>query len=133
MLTEQNKQIFDLLSEQRHKTPLPRRPMSAYSKGTQGSRMSNIPEVSKMRLQLISTDIYKSRQIITEHHKQEGGNLREVMTSSEIQSLLKRVGLHLEIGVVKALLKELGFNWNGKSCSMMILFNKCQEYVYGNE
>jgi hypothetical protein len=87
--------------------------------------MSNIPEVSKVRMQLIATDIYKSRQVITEHHKMEGGNLREVLSSSEIQSLLKRVGLHLEIGVVKALLKELGFNWNGKSCSMMILFNKC--------
>lgn len=133
LLTEQNKQLFDILSEQKHKPVLPRRPMSAYSRGTQGSRMSNIPEVSKLRLQLISTDLFKSRQLITEHQKSEGGNLREVLSSSEIQSLLKRVGMPLEIGVVKALLKELGFNWNGKSCSMMVLFNKCQEYVYGHE
>jgi hypothetical protein len=41
--------------------------------------------------------------------------------------------MHLEIGVLKALLRELGFNFNGKSCSMMSLFNKCQEFVYGNE
>jgi hypothetical protein len=95
--------------------------------------MSNLTEVSKMRLSMIATDIFKSRQVITEHQKAEGSNLRDVFTSSEITSLLRRVGIHLEIGVVKALLKELGFNWNGKSCSMMSLFNKCQEFVYGNE
>lgn len=54
------------------------------------------------------------------------------MSSSEILSLLKRVGIHLEIGVLKALLKELGFNWNGKACSMMSFFVKIAEFLSGN-
>lgn len=38
--------------------PISRRPMSAV---TRGSRMSNVPEVGKMKLMLIATDIYKNR------------------------------------------------------------------------
>ena len=44
------------------------------------------------------------------------------MSSSQIQAVLKKVGIYIEIGLVKALFKELGFNWNGKVCSLMGLF-----------
>jgi hypothetical protein len=54
--------------------------------------------------------------------KGEGGNLRDTLSSSEIQSLLRKIGFNIEIGIVKALLKQLGFSWNGKSCSLMGLF-----------
>jgi len=50
------------------------------------------------------------------------GNLRDLLSSSEIQGLLKKIGINIEIGVLKALLKYFGFNWNGKSCSLMSLF-----------
>jgi len=45
-----------------------------------------------------------------------------MLSSSELQALMKRVGIYVEIGHVKALLKDLGFNWNGKSCSLVSLF-----------
>lgn len=61
------------------------------------------------------------------------GNLRDVLSSSEIQVLLKKVGISIEIGVLKALLKYFGFNWNGKSCSLMNLFQKCQDLIEGKD
>jgi hypothetical protein len=61
------------------------------------------------------------------------GNLRDLLSSSEIQGLLKKVGISIEIGVLKALLKYFGFNWNGKSCSLMSLFQKCQEIIEGKD
>ena len=133
-MTEQNKQIFDQLSEQRSvNLPIQKRPMSAYSRGTAGSRMTNVPEVGRIRLTIIANDIYKNRSIITEHQKAEQSNLREMLSSSEILQLLRRVGIHLEIGVLKALLKELGFQWNGKACSMMSLFAKISDFITGQE
>ena len=54
-----------------------------------------------------------------------------MLSSSEILNILKKVGLYLEITHLKALLKEFGFNWNGKSCSLISLFQKCQEFLYG--
>jgi hypothetical protein len=89
------------------------------------SRMTNIPEVARSRLIVIANDIYRSRQAITENQKggaEGNGNIRDTLSSSEIQAVLKRVGINLEIGILKALLKQLGFNWNGKSCSLMNLF-----------
>jgi hypothetical protein len=61
------------------------------------------------------------------------GNIRDLLSSSEIQGLLKKVGISIEIGVLKALLKYFGFNWNGKSCSLMSLFQKCQEIIEGKD
>ena len=97
--------------------------MSAVTRGSSASRMSNIPEVAKSRLILIANDIYKCRQQLSDLQKGDvTGNLRDTLTSSEIQSLLKKVGINIEIGILKALLKYFGFNWNGKSCSLMNLF-----------
>jgi hypothetical protein len=96
--------------------------MSAVTRVTVNSRMTNIPEVSRSRLIIIANDIYRNRQAVTDQQKGENGNLRDTLSSSEIQSLLRKVGLNIEIGVIKALLKQLGFNWNGKSCSLMSLF-----------
>ena len=119
------------MSEHKNLTPGAKRPMSAYTRGSNNSRLTNVPEVSKVRLNLMASDIFKSRSDITELLKSDHGNLRDNLSSSEIQSLLKRVGLFIEIGHVKALLKELGFNWNGKACSMKSLFQKCQEFGHG--
>ena len=92
--------------------------MSSYSVG---SRMTNVPEVSRMKLMIIATDIYKHRQAIADQVGQSRVGLRDVLTSSEIQQHLKRTGIFLEISNVKALLRELSFNWNGPSCSFFEL------------
>jgi hypothetical protein len=43
---------------------------------------------------------------LTENIKSDqSGNLRDLLSSSEIQGILKKVGLHIEIGILKALLK----------------------------
>jgi hypothetical protein len=126
LLTEQNKQLFDQISESKSRA-LPKRPRSAYSRGSNNSRMSNVPEVSSYRLALVAADIYKLRQTLTDQQKADNSNLRETLSSSELQQLFKRVGLPIEIGLIKALLKGLGFNWNGKACSLLQLFQKCQE------
>lgn len=57
MLTEQNKAVFDRISEAKSGT-LSKRPMSAV---TRGSRMTNVPDVGRMKLMLIATDIHKNR------------------------------------------------------------------------
>lgn len=54
------------------------------------------------------------------------------MSSSEIQSTLKKMGIFIEIGNIKALLRELGFNWNGPACSFFDLFQQTKLFIYGN-
>lgn len=96
--------------------------------------MTNIPEVSRSRLIIIANDIFTRRQSITDTHKSENnGTLRDPLTSSEIQSILRKIGVNIEIGIIKALLKQLGFNWNGKSCSLMNLFQRCNDFIEGKD
>jgi hypothetical protein len=40
--------------------------MSAYSRGTSNSRITNLPEVSRVKLVAVANDIYKNRQAISE-------------------------------------------------------------------
>lgn len=133
LLTEHNKTIFDQYSESKIQAKYTtaagagvKRPGSVVTRGSSASRMSNVPELARSRLVLIANDIYRVRLQLTEIAKSDpSGNLREILSSSEIQGILKKVGLNIEIGFVKALLKYFSFNWNGKSCSLMNLFQKC--------
>ena len=93
--------------------------MSAYSGN---SRISHVPELAKMKLMMIATDIYKSRMQISDVISSTKVGLRDVLTSSEIQHILRKSGIHLDIGHVKALLRDLGFNWNGPACSFFDMF-----------
>jgi hypothetical protein len=43
-----------------------KRPMSAYSRASGSSRLTALPEVSRMKLQIIAGDIFKNRQVLTE-------------------------------------------------------------------
>ena len=61
-LTEGNKAQFDRQSDVTH-GPVSKRPMSAV---TRGSRMTNVPDVAKMKLMIIANDIHKNRQAISE-------------------------------------------------------------------
>jgi len=42
--------------------------------------------------------------------------------------LLQTIGYSIKIGNLKALLKELGFNWNGASCSLTQFIEKLRTY-----
>jgi CCDC81 eukaryotic HU domain 2 len=71
-LTESNKHIFDRMSEQQT-GPLAKRPMSAVTRLTSASRVTNVPEVGRMKLMLIANDLHRNRQAITETHLNSKG------------------------------------------------------------
>lgn len=110
--------MFDRQSDTKS-GPASRRPMSAV---TRGSRMTNVPDVARMKLMIIANDIYKHRSAISDILSQQKSSLRNTVSSSEIQSTLKKASIFIEIGNIKALVRELGFNWNGPSCSFFELF-----------
>lgn len=66
-LTESNKHIFDRISEQQT-GPLAKRPMSAVTRLTSASRVTNVPDIGRMKLMLIANDLHRNRQAITETH-----------------------------------------------------------------
>jgi hypothetical protein len=45
---------------------------------------------------------------------------------------LRRIGINVDIGHLKALLRELGYNWNGPSCSFFDLFSSLKVMLYGS-
>ena len=45
-------------------------------------------------------------------------------------SIFKRAGLFIQIGHLKALLKFLGYDWNGAVASIFELFNSCKQAMY---
>lgn len=45
--------------------------------------------------------------------------------------MLKRVGVFIEVQHLKALLKELGFHFNGPSASLTVLFSACKAFLHG--
>lgn len=59
--------MFDKLSEAKS-GPIAKRPMSAATRVTSNSRMTNIPEIGKMKLMIIANDVYRNRQAITESY-----------------------------------------------------------------
>ena len=67
-LTENNKNMFDKISEH-HNGPIPKnRPMSAATRVTSQSRMTSLPEVGRMKLMIIANDVYRNRQGIIDIH-----------------------------------------------------------------
>ena len=96
--------------------------MSAVSRLTGNSKMTYVPELNRQQLMLVATDIYKNRGGISEVLRGANTSMRSVISSSQILSFCKKVGIFMEIANLKALLRELGFNWNGPSCSFLDLF-----------
>ena len=69
----------------------------------------------------MATEIYNQRASICEGIRSGTGviSLRDVLPSTKIMKVLSQTCAYkIEIGNLKALLKELGFNWNGPSCSI---------------
>jgi hypothetical protein len=96
--------------------------MRALSRGfggsVAGSAMSVVPELDPAILMSIAWEVYGLRTRLVPKAKQLQIGLREMLTSSKLQKLVQAVGYNIKIGNMKALLKELGFNWNGSSCSI---------------
>jgi hypothetical protein len=61
--------------------PVAKRPMSAV---TRGSRMTNVPDVARMKLMIIANDIHKNRQAIIDSLSSSNSSMRNMMSSSEI-------------------------------------------------
>ncbi len=60
--------MFDRISDS-HKpqnTNTHKRPMSAVTRLTSASRMSNVPDIGRMKMMLIANDVYRNRQAISE-------------------------------------------------------------------
>ena len=61
------------MSEKKHGSTFSKRPMSAVTRLTTGSRVSNVPDIGRMKLMLIANDIHRNRQAITDCHIQNKG------------------------------------------------------------
>jgi len=59
-LTESNKNMFDRMSEAKS-GPLTKRPMSAVTRVTSASRVTNVPDIGRMKLMLIANEIFRNR------------------------------------------------------------------------
>jgi hypothetical protein len=76
----------------------------------------------------LANEIYSVRQALCQSIK-GGTTLRDTLSSSKLQSLLATAGYRISIGNLKALLKELGFSWNGPACSVQKLLQRLKEYL----
>ena len=93
--------------------------------------MTNLPEIGATKLMIIANEIFRNRAAIAESAKNGRKSLRDVISSSEICSFMKKAGIYIEIGNVKVLLREFGFNFNGPSISLFDLFSVCKNHVQG--
>lgn len=55
--------------------------------------------------------------------------LRDALSTSKIQMLFADAGYKITVINLKCVLKELGFNWNGKICSIQQLLGKLKDYI----
>ena len=55
--------------------------------------------------------------------------MRDVLSSSQILKIFQKIGIRVKIGELKAVLQEIGFNWNGPSCTIMQLVQRLKEYL----
>jgi hypothetical protein len=58
--------------------------MSAVTRLTSASRISNVPDIGRMKMMVIANDIFKNRQAISDNVTGAKGSLRDVLSSSEI-------------------------------------------------
>ena len=84
-----------------------------------------------MKLMIIANDLYRNRSAICDTVLKNKKALRDVLTSSEINTMLKKTGIFIDLANIKAILREFGYNWNGASCSFFDLFKSCNTFMYG--
>jgi hypothetical protein len=83
-----------------------------------GSAMSQIPDLDPAVLLNMAWEVFGLRTKLVAYAKKNQIGLREILNSTKLLKMLASLGYPLKIGNLKALLKELGFNWNGASCSL---------------
>ena len=88
------------------------------------SSMSVLPDLDPTILTSMAWEIFTLRTKLVPKAQQQKIGLREILTSSKLLKLLQMVNYPLKIGNLKALLRELGFNWNGAACSLTQLIDK---------
>jgi hypothetical protein len=91
-----------------------------------------VPELDRMKLMIIANDIYRNRAAISDVISGNKKSMRDTLSSSDLNSILKKTGIFIDISNIKALLREFGYNWNGLSCSFYDLFKSCQVFMYGS-
>lgn len=93
------------------------------------SSMSVLPDLDPTILMSMAWEIFTLRTKLVPKAQQQKIGLREILTSSKLLKLLQTVNHPLKIGNLKALLRELGFNWNGAACSLTQLIDKLKKYT----
>lgn len=54
------------------------------------------------------------------------------MSSSQMFAIMKKAGMTIELVALKQLLNELGFPFNGPSCSLTALMTSCKAFLQGS-
>jgi hypothetical protein len=57
--------------------------------------------------------------------------MRDQLSSSQIQQILKKEGCRVDITLLKVLLRDLGFKWNGAACNLTQFFVALRNYLHG--
>jgi|TARA_B110001450_G_C17661274_1_gene497348 hypothetical protein len=95
------------------------------------SAISKVPELLPSQIMHFCNEIYGLRAAIVAHlgSSKSAMSMRDVISSSQILKIFHQIGYRLPIGQLKAILKEIGFNWNGPACSLLQLINRLKEYL----
>ena len=77
--------------------------------------------------------LFQNRATIISASKVTGArfNLRDTISSTQIYQIYKRNGVRLDLAHLKVLLREMGFAFNGASCSLTLLLQACKAYING--
>ena len=96
------------------------------------SHMSRLPTVSSSSLMQYAQEIFNARRLVCDFVSQSTKQtLRDTLSSTQIYQILKKNNVHIELQYLKALLKELGFKYNGPSTSLTLLFSACKAFIHG--
>ena len=90
------------------------------SQGSMVSTISRLPELAPGQLMNLAHQLYSFRQeVVGVIQKSTSAlSLRDIISGSKIQMLWADAGYKITIINLKCVVKELGFNWNGKICSV---------------
>ena len=104
--------------------------IDALSKGSfANSAITTLPEIDPVVMMSMVWEVFQLRKELVPKAKQEKIGLREVLTSTKLLKLMHTCGYMIKHENLKALLKEVGFNWNGACCSIMQLIEKLKAYI----
>jgi len=93
--------------------------------------MSTLPTLDTSVLTSFARLIFNNRRPIVDFISQSKLTLRDTLSSTQIYSVLRKNNVFIEVQSLKALLRELGFPFNGPSTSFALLFSACKAYIHG--